>query len=153
MGGYLIRITAAAILASVLRKLAPQGAAGRGTRLGAGLLVILVALQPLGEQNLYEAARKIVEGSYQAGFTEDALQESTNALMEGLIKENTEAYILDKAQDMGVNIQVEVETVVQNGCPIPWRATLKGSVSPTQKETLTAILQDELGIPEERQGW
>lgn len=153
MQAYLIRITAAAILASVLRKLAPQGIPGRGTRLGAGLLVILTALGPLGEVNILESAREIVSGSYVAGYWEDAFQETTNDLMEELIKENAEAYILDKAQAMGAEVQAEVETVVQNGCPIPWRVRLEGSVTLQQKEKLARMLRDDLGIPEERQMW
>lgn len=153
MQAYLIRITAAAILASVLRKLAPKGISGRGTRLGAGLLVIFAALSPLGEANLYAAAEKITAYSYQAGFSEDTFQENTNDLMEELIKENAEAYILDKAQAMGAEVQAEVETVVQDGCPIPWRVRLGGTVSREQQAELTRILREDLGIPEERQMW
>ena len=41
MKAYLIEITAAAILAALIRKLAPKSGAGRGARLGAGLLVLL----------------------------------------------------------------------------------------------------------------
>ena len=48
MKAYLIEITAAAILAALIRKLAPKSGAGRGARLGAGLLVLLCLLQPLG---------------------------------------------------------------------------------------------------------
>ena len=47
MKAYLIEITAAAILAALIRKLAPKSGAGRGARLGAGLLVLLCLLQPL----------------------------------------------------------------------------------------------------------
>lgn len=52
MKTYLLRLTAAAILAALIRKLAPKSGAGRGARLGAGLLVLVCLVSPLGKLNL-----------------------------------------------------------------------------------------------------
>lgn len=153
MKGYLIRLTGVAILAAVLRKIAPEGSGGKVTRLGAGLLILLTALGPLGSVDLMAGARQLVENSYVGGYIQDDLQETTNDLMEELIKESTRTYILDKAQELGLVLSVEVETVVQNGYPVPWRASLRGTYAQTERETMERLMEEELGIPRQRQNW
>lgn len=153
MRAYLIRLVAAAILAAVLRRLAPENGSGRGTRLGAGLLVMITALSPLGSLNLVTAAEHLGQWGYVGGFTEESFQETANGLLEELIKDSAETYILDKAQTLGMELEAEVETVVQNGCPIPWRVRLRGDVPLEARMELTKMLREDLGIPEERQMW
>lgn len=153
MKAYLIRLTAAAILGAVLRKMAPEGRAGRATRLGAGLLILLTALGPLGSMNPARAAESLAEQGYVGGYSELAVQDTANELLQELIITSVETYILDKAHALGGEVTAEVETVVQNGCPIPWRVTIRGQVPEQAREQLVGLLRDELGIPEERQIW
>lgn len=153
MKAYLIRLTAAAILGAVLRKMAPEGGAGRATRLGSGLLVILTALGPLGNMDPAGAAAHLAERGFVGGYTDQSVQQISNELLEELILDSVEAYILDKAQELGAEVTAEVEMVVQNGCPIPWRVRIQGQVPEQTRERLKQLIQDELGIPEERQIW
>ncbi len=65
-----------------------------------------------------------------------------------LIAEKTEAYILDKAGTLGVSCRVEVATAEgEGGLPVPYRVELDCA----PREALSAYLEDELGIPKERQ--
>ena len=67
-----------------------------------------------------------------------------------LISQQTEAYILDKAGELGLEVTVRVETRTEgNGIPVPWSAELTGSWS----QALASALETELGIPAERQVW
>ena len=70
--------------------------------------------------------------------------------MASIIAEQTEAYILDKAGELGLEVTVRVETRTEgNGIPVPWSAELTGA----QSEALASALETELGIPAERQVW
>ena len=69
-----------------------------------------------------------------------------------IIKTQTEAYILDKATRMGLEISVEVELNEDNGS-IPCRSKITGVLSPYAKEALGSYLEDNLGISKENQDW
>lgn len=68
------------------------------------------------------------------------------------IQEHTEAYILNKARQLGVQLQVQV-TVSNDSIPTPTEVCLVGAVSPHAKAKLQQILAEDLGIPKENQLW
>lgn len=153
MKAYLLRLTAAALLAAVVRRAAPAGGAGTAARLGAGLLVLLTALGPMGEVSLMDAARSVAVWSYGDALTTQTVDRAANSLMDGLISETAEAYILDKARMMGVEMTAQVTTALQTGYPVPWRVSCVGDYSEAQKRELSRYISRELGIPEQRQEW
>ena len=73
-------------------------------------------------------------------------------LLARIIQEKTEAYILDKAGQLGLQLQAEV-SVSETEEPVPWAVVLSGEVKPDQKRRLEAILEQELGIARENQQW
>ena len=153
MKTYLLRLTAAAILAALIRKLAPKSGAGRGARLGAGLLVLVCLASPLGELNLAAAAQKLAQNGFTQWRTADEVDQQANEMLEELISDAARSYILDKAQAMGVSLETEVTLRLQNRYPVPWSATIRSSANQTQRETLTEEIARDLGIPAERQEW
>ena len=90
---------------------------------------------------LYDAQAASAIGEQQ---TEDALAD--------IIKQRSEAYILDKAQAMGVNLDVEI-TLSRDDLPVPVSARIGGTVSPFIKLRLQRLLTEELGIAKENQLW
>ena len=153
MKTYLIRLTAAAILAAVIRRVSSDGGAGRVSRLGAGLLIILTALGPLGSFDPISAAQNVVNGGYGSVMTTQETEQASNALLQELIIDSTKTYILDKAQALGAQPTVEVETRFQDGYPVPWRVKLRGTLTAEQENALRQIIETDLGIPEDRQEW
>lgn len=153
MRAYLLRLTAASLLAAVLRRAAPAGGSGAAVRLGAGLLVLLTALGPLGEVSLMDAARSVAVWSYGDVLTTQTVDRAANSLMDGLISETAEAYILDKARELGVKMTAQVTTAIQEGYPVPWHVNCGGDYSETERHELSRYISRELGIPEQRQEW
>lgn len=151
--GYLIRLTAAAILGAMVRRLAPSGGAGRAARLGAGLLVLVTAFAPLVSLNPVSATQDLVRHGYADPLTTEKFSKTVNDLLSELITEQAEAYILDKAQEFGLTLTVEVTAKVENTYPQPDSVRLSGSPTAAQKAALTEIIAAELKIPEERQEW
>ena len=153
MKAYLIEITAAAILAALIRKLAPKSGAGRGARLGAGLLVLLCLLQPLGRFYRDGTALFSRDWGQIDPMASDEVSKEANRLMESLITQQAEAYILDKARAMGLEAEVTVTVHLEDRYPVPWFVTIRGSPTGQQKSALETEIQDALGIPPERQEW
>lgn len=153
MKAYLIEITAAAILAALIRKLAPKSGAGRGARLGAGLLVLLCLLQPLGRFYRDGTALFSRDWGQVDPMASDEVSREANRLMESLITQQAEAYILDKARAMGLEAEVMVKVHLEDRYPVPWAVTIRGSPTGQQKSALETEIQDALGIPPERQEW
>lgn len=153
MKAYLIRLTAAAILAAVVRRMAPGNGAGKAARLAAGLLILITALGPLGDLDLVQAAQNLATAGYADALTTQTVDKASNELLEQLIIESAEAYILDKAQALGAEISPEVETRLQASYPVPWSVRLTGDYTENQRKALAEIISEDLGIPEDRQEW
>ena len=153
MRAYLLKITAAAILAAIIRKLAPKSGAGRGARLGAGLLVLLCLMEPL--QSFVRNGQDIVpkDWGYTDPMTADEIDLEANRLLESLITQQAEAYILDKARAMGLEAEVTVTVRLEDRYPVPWAVTIRSDPTGQQKSALETEIQDALGIPPERQEW
>ena len=72
--------------------------------------------------------------------------------MKTIIEAECSAYIVDKAAQLGAECQVELECAPEgDGVFLPWQVTVTGNLSPSQQEQLTRQIQEELGVPPERQ--
>lgn len=153
MRAYLLSVTAAAILASLIRSLAPSGSGGRGARMGAGLLVILSVMLPLGEIDPLGAAKELLRTHDSDPLQTDFIEQTNRQLLSELISGEAEAYILDKAMAVGFSPSVTVTTKVFDRYPEPWQAEITGQFTASQEHILKRMIVTELGIPEERQVW
>ena len=72
-------------------------------------------------------------------------------VMKELIEERSDAYISDKAEDLGIRCTVTVETREQDGYPVPWAVTVRGSLTAEQREALIRRIEADFAIPAERQ--
>ena len=70
--------------------------------------------------------------------------------MADIIKEETEAYILDKAADLHANLRVEVAVGEDN---LPAAFTISGEASPYARRQIQAMIANDLGISKENQKW
>ena len=72
------------------------------------------------------------------------LEKEQREELQALIEQQTAAYISDKAR-----CAVRVETKVENGVPLPWRAELERDY----ERELSDWIGETVGIPKERQAW
>ena len=153
MKAYLLRLTAAAMIAALVRQAAPPSGAGKTAVFGAGLLVILTAFSPLGQADLLKAVEDLAIGGYADVLTTQPVDQASNALLEELITDSAEAYILDKAEAMGVEARVSLEVNAMEGYPVPWEVEITGDISWADRQVLMKEIESELGIPAQRQKW
>ena len=147
---YILSVTAAAVLASILRTVAGEGAMGKLTKLLTGLFLAVTVLSPLVRLEIPDPSHwledYLADGDEAARAGEVMAKEYSVAI----ISEEIEAYILDKAADLGTALTVEVKLDDRG---LPETVTLTGSVSPGHREELSRMMLDELGVGEEAQIW
>ncbi len=147
---YVISVAAASLVCALVLALPRKGSAGELVKLLCGAFLILTLLKPLSDFEL-----RLPELPQWAGEGRDIAQEASIAAreaLEGVIKDQLEAYICDKAKELGFRVQAEV-TLSREGDPVPQRAVIHGEISPYERLLLEAILEEELGIPKEAQSW
>ena len=155
MKGYLFSLTAAALLSALVLALVPEGSVRRTVQLGCGLLLALTALSPLLKLDYDAIAKQIAEIRLDTETVRTGVEVQNRELqaLSAIIKSKTEAYIWDKADEMGVALEVEVETRDLGSGPYPWRATLTGACGGEKRTALTQYIEENLAIPEARQVW
>ena len=146
---WLLGLTAAALAVSLAQALSPEGTVKKVGRLVGALVLLLAALRPLtgwegtlpGAPAIPEAA---VEGSGQSG----------EQVMKILIAQKAGAYIVDKGQSLGLRCKAEVGVALDDsGWPTPWEAVISGNWTAEQKKALSRAVEEELGIPAQRQNF
>lgn len=153
MKGYILSVVAAAIVCAVVRALlTEQSATGKVVRLLSGVLMAVTVISPLAHISFDRVGDYFDSISYQSDTYvaegEAAAQES----LAGVIKDQTESYILDKATRMGLDISVEVELDASNHS-VPSGAIITGEISPYARELMSGFIEDTLGIAKENQKW
>ncbi len=153
MKSYILSIVIAAIISAAAGLLLPpKTTVGQITKLLSGILLIVTVISPLTNISF----RHI--GDYLTGLssTADAYINDGHSAMQAdidaIIKAETETYILDKASELGLQIDVEV-SLDENNHSIPCSVTVIGKFSPYSKENLSGYITNTLGIAKEKQKW
>lgn len=147
---WLTSVVLVSVLLSAAQSLIPPGTLRKAAGFTGGLILLLVLLQPVLGADLDRL--EVDLSAYQAAVEarQAELTEAQTEAMAAIIAERTEAYIWDKAGELGVEVTARVETRTgEDGVPVPWSAELTGARS----QELAAYLETELGIPAERQVW
>jgi hypothetical protein len=79
-------------------------------------------------------------------------KESAEQCTTAIIKSQLEAYILDKASLLELDISAEV-LLDDSQPPSPKNVKIVGKASPYAKQRMLQIISDELGIPKENISW
>ncbi len=150
---YLLTVTAAAIICGVAKTIADEKTvSGTVIRLIAGLIMTLSVLSPVVKLNLGElpdiTSAFVAEGKVAASRGEELAARQIMII----IKEQLQAYILDKAASFGAELEVEV-LMPDDGSAQPEGVILRGNVSPYAKARLQEMIEEDLNIAKEKQKW
>lgn len=149
---WLLGVSCTAMVLAIGETLTPEGGLRRIFRLAGGLVLVLAAVNPVLKLDEADVSRILTEYRVTAEDYGEALVEQNNLLYKTIIEENTAAYILDKAEELGISCRVEVTFVYdEQGNPYPGEVVLLGSWTDRQRDALSSVLECELGIPAQRQ--
>lgn len=145
---WIITVTAAATITAIAAAIIPGGAVKKASGLALGLVLMLAVLSPI----------KRLDVEYVGRLTEDFMSElgqeaefsEENEQMEEIIASEIEAYILDKAHQMGTWADVEqIGFEYRRSIPVPVDIHLRGE----PLEELADVIEQELGIGKDSQIW
>lgn len=151
--GWLLGVTATALVVALADTLAPEGSIKKVCRLAGGLALLLAALSPLtgvlGGDRITGAAGGWRERAHRY---ELELAEESGRMYLTIIERETAAYVMDKAKEFGFECAVEVTCGYdEQAVPCPWEITARGSWTQEQRSRLERLLEEELGVPAQRQ--
>lgn len=149
---YILSVTAAAILCACVRSIAgDKGGAAQVLKLVCGLFLAFTAVRPIADIEIQDFAVFTADIQSQADAAVLSGESYARESMADIIKRETEAYILDKAQDLNASVQVSV--IIRGEELTPGQVRISGNISPYAKGQLQAIIETEMGIPKEDQLW
>jgi hypothetical protein len=153
IGEYVMRIIPAAIFVSILQMILPgKGAVPALLRLGTGIFMIIVAIEPLVNVRIDDTVKYFTDIETDASSVIASAQAQTDNEIAEVIKDRAEAYISGIALNYGADVQVSIE--VENESPyLPERVCVTGAVSPAIRSQLSAVLEKEFHLPKEAQVW
>ncbi len=153
VGKYILSVITAAILCGVVQTIAgKKGTTGSILALMAGIVMILTVLSPWAKIRLSDFSLELGDISAQSDNMIASGEKAALDAYRAIIKERTEAYILNKADSFGAELQVSV-SLKEGSQPIPEAVTISGNISPYAKRVLSDMIQKDLGIGLEEQIW
>ncbi len=150
---WLLGVTAAALALALAETLAPEGSAKKVCRLAGGLALLLAAVGPVAGVLDGAPLTQAVDGwRSRTQRVEQELEEQKDQFYLAIIEEETAAYVMDKARELGFDCEAEVTySHDEDGVPCPWEIAARGTWTREQRAELERLLEEELGVPVQRQ--
>lgn len=147
---YLISITAAAIIAGIVTSLTKKsGSISSIVKLLAGLFMTVTILSPVIDLPLNGIQFYLDDLSSDAESVSKTGKDTAEGEIKQIITERSRAYILEKAEALGAELEVEV--FLQD--LIPCSVEITGAVSPFARMQLSQYIAENLGVSSEDQRW
>ena len=147
---WLLAVVTVTLLLSVAQTIIPEGSIRKISSFTGGLILLAVLLQPVLSTDIGRLRLDFSDYTDAIEERQEELESAQEEEMAAIIAEKTQAYILDKADALGLELTVRVQTQPgEDGVPCPAAVEVDGPRS----EELAAYMEQELGIPEERQVW
>ena len=150
---YLFSLCAAALLCSLVRALAPRGRMKSICSLLCGVFLAMTALSGLAGFALEDVAEELSKMRIAAEEARTGVEIRNREALQAIIKQKTEAYIWDKAQELGLAVAIDVTVAEDASYPYPAAVRITGSFSEMQRQSLTQYIEENLAIGKEQQTW
>ena len=132
--------------------LSGKGSVHSAVKLITGIALTVTVISPLVHLDdlNFSSVLDIISADGQWAI-EDGEKAAFNQISES-IKEESESYILNKANALGMQITADV-SVEASMPPVPRQVTITGTISPYGKAQISRFIMEDLGIAEEDQLW
>lgn len=147
---WLTSLVTVTLLLSVVQTLLPEGNLRKIGAFTGGLVLLAALLQPVLKTDLEELRLEFDDYEAAVAQRQAELTAAGDRELTALIETRTAAYISDKAEGLGLPVSVQVSAEKnEEGVPVPVSAEVTGPYS----GALAVWIEEELGIPTERQVW
>jgi len=150
---YILSVIAAASICGCFSALfTNKNTFGGIVKMLTGLFLTITVISPIAKVNFHNYTTYFDDLTIKAEDAASYGSQMAEDSMRTIIKSQTEAYILDKANALGLNLSVEV--ILDDADSLtPCAITLNGAASPYAKSRLQQYIIQDLGIPKECQEW
>lgn len=149
---WLTGVTCAALIAALAGALMPKGPVKQVGKLVCALVLLCVVLRPVVALDVPDTDRIFGQLKEEVDARRTGLEQQGSAMLKTLIERECGAYIVDKAAQLGLVCQAQVECRPGDGGTwLPHKARITGQMEEGQRRELTALIHSELGIDTERQ--
>ena len=150
---YILSIVAVGMITAICITLVQKNtSAGMIIKMLGGIFLVITLISPLVKIRFDDLGVLWEQISAEGELLAQEGNDSTQEALSSVIKEDLEAYILDKADELGLTLKVTVQ-MDQHNAVMPQTVKLQGAASPYQKRLLSAFMEEELGITEAQQEW
>lgn len=146
---YILSFISVTLLCHIVSRIIDSCAVKKSIKLLSGILILTSISVPLGDFHLESINLEdsiIADGDRISAY---GVELSKKAKKDLIINE-CEAYILKKAESLGLDIAVDVNI---DQTLIPVSVNIQGNASPHVQKTLSDIIENDLGILKENQVW
>lgn len=151
MKQWLMGVIAAAILCTIAQDLSPRGSVKQVGRLVCAMVLLCAVLSPIKTLDVAAGGQWLTD--YRAALADSrvALAEQGEEIQMAVIAEKYRAYIESKGAQLGLDCQARVDCREEGEIYVPDRVEVTGDLSQGDWDGLRRCLEEELGVPPERQ--
>lgn len=149
---YVFSVCGAALLCAVMSPFFKRGSAAGIGKIVTGMVVLLTVLQPLMGFALPALDDITVDFRTDAQQAIASGEKNTQQALSKIITDRTTEYILQKAEALGLQIEVQV-VVSEDAIPMPKTVFISGTAAPYARQQLQDMIRRDLGIAKENQIW
>lgn len=153
LGTYLLSVVAISLFRSLILTIIPKGNINRIVSFLLMLLFVTVVVSPGLRIQTDTLAKSIAELRIESEQEGSGIEIKNREIIAKLIKDECEAYILDRARALGLDITAEIEMNNNEDYPFPEMVIITGSISERDQNYISQIIENDLGIPIEKQEW
>ena len=139
---WILGVTVTAMALAAARAVMPEGPVKRAGQLTAGLVLVLAMLGPVAalEHTDWE--------TFLEGLPPEAASQTAVTSMQAVIEGELAAYLEGKAGELGLSCRAEVVcNTDEHGVPIPREVIITGTLDEAQRQTLSDIITNDIGVP------
>ena len=152
IGQYILRLVCGAVVCSLLLSLTgADGPGGKIRTMLCGLFLAYLAISPLTELDLVDLRYTDPGVTARAEELARSGEEAAREAMALRITEACEAYILNKADELSLELEAEVTLDRSTGIPVSVR--ISGTAAPYDRERLIDYITRTLGLERSRIQW
>lgn len=149
------QLCALAVFSGFVLCITPEGSVKRLTAICCTLAMLLCLTGSLRDFSLDDYSLELAKYRELEQELSQSGDEARDKLNRRVIEQECEAYITDKAAELGLRIDDLRVTArwSMDGVWIPYRVELRATGEAGRRERLAGLLEAELGIPRKRQDW
>lgn len=144
---WLFRVICAALVMAITECIAQNGKVKHVCRLAGGAIMVIAVMSPFVSVNELSLEGLGTGFALKAEAYREELSKTRDFFLETIIEEKTAAYILGKAEELGVHCHAEVTPAWKDGLPYLHSVKVYGLWTDEQLSMLRQIIENDLGIP------